>query len=152
MLNKNFEWTYAIRPLVLKKNKKGMKILIQSMWTWMNTETALWVAQYTVTLFEVVLIWCDDFSLLFLFRKCLNSGFEILYLILLDLIWFCFWSCLLYNYWVWWILIWRYFLNENLRWWLMVKTCKLLRRIVWFFTTYSGFSRKYRQFYHRHWY
>ena len=72
-----------------------------------------------------------------------------------DFAWFDlirFWFCLLYNYWVWWILIWRYFPNENLRWWLMVKIWKLLRRIVRFFTTYSGFSRKYRQFYHRHWY
>ena len=44
--------------------------------------------QNSVTLFELVLILrCDDFSLvLFLFCKCLNSGFEILYLILLDLI------------------------------------------------------------------
>ena len=58
----------------------------------MNTKTAMWVAQYTVTLFELVLILrCDDFSLvLFLFCKCLNSGFEILYLILLYLIWFNF--------------------------------------------------------------
>ena len=72
-----------------------------------------------------------------------------------DFAWFDlirFWFCLLYIYWVWWILIWRYFPNENLRWWLMVKIWKLLRRIVWFFTTYSGFSRKYRQFYHSHWY
>ena len=44
--------------------------------------------QNSVTLFELVLILrCDNFSLvLFLFCKCLNSGFEILYLILLDLI------------------------------------------------------------------
>ena len=72
-----------------------------------------------------------------------------------DFAWFDlirFWSCLLYNYWVWWVLIWQYFPNENLRWWLMVKIWKLLRRIVRFFTTYSGFSRKYRQFFHRHWY
>ena len=74
--------------------------------TWLYTEIVLWVAQYTVTLFECVLILrFDDFARCF--SELQMSEFWILERLIIEFVWFeliWFWFCLLCNYWVWWIL------------------------------------------------
>ena len=95
-------WNFGYGNLVLKENKKGMNIWIdKNLIVHWNCSVS---SQYTVTLFEFVLILrFDDFSPWF--SELQMSEFwilERLIIIIIIIIWF--WFCLLCNYWVWWIL------------------------------------------------
>ena len=129
--------------------------ICELIWTWMNIETALWVAQYTVTLFEFALIFrFDDFSLtLFLFCECLNSVFvNLWYLNLLDLIWLDFgFACLITiacgEFWFRDISLTKFW--DGGWWWRFGNSYGASLGV---FMIYSGFSMKYRQFYYGYWY
>ena len=148
-------WNVGWGNLELKENKKGMN-------TWIDKNLIVhWNCSVSSSIYSD-LVWVRfDFEVWWFF----SLFFWIANVWILDFRTFDNWICLIWtdlilvllalqllgvvNFVV---LIWRHFPNKSLRWRLMVKIWKLLKRIGQFFTTYPGFRRKYRQFYHGHWY